>query len=163
MSTRTFFQGLLAQERALFLRVAEAVLEDGLEHRPDPKARCSRELIEHLIGHNLDLIELVDDGVIHHRNQVPFQSIDDAVEQLDNSFAMVIEKLGAIDDDAWLEPAKFVVGDRVIMEAPREQLAWMMLLDSVHHRGQLTTHLRPMGSKVPALYGPSADEEMSAH
>lgn len=163
MSTRAFFQGLLAQERALFLRVAQAVLEEGLEHRPDPKARCSRELIEHLIGHNLDLIELVDDGVIHHRNQVPFQSMDDAVEQLDGSFAMVIEKLGAIDDDAWLEPAKFVVGDQVIMEAPLEQLAWMMLLDSVHHRGQLTTHLRPMGSKVPALYGPSADEEMSAH
>lgn len=163
MSTRAFFQGLLAQERALFLRVAQAVLEEGLEHRPDPKARCSRELVEHLIGHNLDLIELIDDGVIHHRNQVPFRSIDEAVEQLDDSFDMVIEKLGAIDDDAWLEPAKFVVGDQVIMEAPREQLAWMMLLDSVHHRGQLTTHLRPMGSKVPALYGPSADEEMPAH
>jgi uncharacterized damage-inducible protein DinB len=139
------------------------VLEDGLEHRPDPKARSSRELIEHLIGHNLDLAELIDDGVIHHRNQVPFESIDDAVRQLDDSFAVVLEKLGTIDDDAWLEPAKFLVGDHVIMEAPRQKLAWMMLLDSVHHRGQLSTHLRPMGSTVPAMYGPSADEEMMAH
>ena len=163
MSTLAFFQGLLAQERGLFLKVVKAVLEDGLEHRPDPKARCSRELIEHLIGHNLDLAELIDDGVIHHRNQVPFESIDDAVRQLDDSFAVVLEKLGTIDDDAWLEPAKFLVGDHVIMEAPRQQLAWMMLLDSVHHRGQLSTHLRPMGSTVPAMYGPSADEEMMAH
>jgi len=163
MSTRAFFQGLLAQERALFSKVVQAVLEEGLEHRPDPKARCSRELIEHLIGHNLDLIELLDDGVIHHRNQVPFQSIDDAAQKLDDSFAEVIEKLDEIDDDAWLEPAEFLVGDHAIMEAPREQLAWMMLLDSVHHRGQLSTHLRPMGSKVPAMYGPSADEEMTAH
>ena len=163
MTTRGFFQGLLAQERGLFVKVVQAVLEDGLEHRPDPKARCSRELIEHLIGHNLDLAELIDDGVIHHRNQVPFESIDDAVRQLDDSFAVVLEKLGTIDDDAWLEPAKFLVGDHVIMEAPRQQLAWMMLLDSVHHRGQLSTHLRPMGSTVPAMYGPSADEEMMAH
>jgi len=163
MSTLGFYQGLLAQERSLFVRVAQAVLEEGLDYRPDPKARSSRELIEHLIGHNLDLAELMDDCVIHHRNQVPFDSIEDAVEQLDESFAMVLEKLDAIDDEAWVEPAKFLVGEHVIMEAPRQQLAWMMLMDSVHHRGQLSTHLRPMGSKVPAMYGPSADEEMTAH
>jgi uncharacterized damage-inducible protein DinB len=30
--------------------------------------------------------------------------------------------------------------------------------DAIHHRGQLTTYLRPMGSKVPSIYGPSADD-----
>jgi uncharacterized damage-inducible protein DinB len=29
---------------------------------------------------------------------------------------------------------------------------------SVHHRGQLSAYLRPMGSKVPSIYGGSADE-----
>jgi uncharacterized damage-inducible protein DinB len=33
---------------------------------------------------------------------------------------------------------------------------------SIHHRGELATYLRPMGSKVPAIYGPSADEEWKA-
>ena len=33
---------------------------------------------------------------------------------------------------------------------------------SVHHRGQLAAYLRAMGSKVPAIYGDSADEPMSA-
>jgi uncharacterized damage-inducible protein DinB len=33
---------------------------------------------------------------------------------------------------------------------------------SVHHRGELAVYLRPMGSKVPSIYGPSADEEMRA-
>ena len=60
-----------------------AVPEDGLEHRADPKARSARQLIEHLIGHNLDLQELLDDGVIHHRNQVPFDSVETAVQQVD--------------------------------------------------------------------------------
>ncbi len=161
MSTLAFYQGLLTQEREVFLKVVQAVLDEGLEHRPDPKSRCSRELIEHLIGHNLDLVELLDDGVIHHRNQVPFDSVDDAVRQLDASFGSVLEKLGAIEESDWQQPAKFLLGDHLIMEAPREQLAWMMLLDSVHHRGQLSTHLRPMGSKVPSMYGPSADEEMA--
>ena len=36
--------------------------------------------------------------------------------------------------------------------------AWSFLFDIVHHRGQITTYLRPMGSTVPQVYGPSADE-----
>ena len=30
----------------------------------------------------------------------------------------------------------------------------------VHHRGQLSTYLRPMGAKCPAIYGNSFDEKM---
>lgn len=163
MSTLSFFQGQLAKEKSLFVKVVRAVLEDGMEHRPDPKARSSRELIEHLIGHNLDLAELIDDGVIHHRNQVPFESLDDALKQLEESFDVLIEKLGTMDETKWNEAGTFLVGDHVIMEAPREHLAWLLLLDSVHHRGQLSTHLRPMGSTVPALYGPSADDQGEGH
>lgn len=72
------------------------------------RARCSRELVEHLIGHNLDIAELIDDGVIHHR----------------------------MDESLWPSMAKFMVGDRVIMEAPRDVMAWMLRLDSVRPRGQ---------------------------
>ena len=43
------------------------------------------------------------------------------------------------------------------------QLAWILFLDAVHHRGQLSTHLRPMGSTVPSIYGPSADDQGEGH
>lgn len=158
MSSYAFFQGLVAQERSLFTKVVGAVIEEGLDYRPDPKSRCSRDLIEHLMGHNLDLVELFEEGAIHHRNQVPFESLDQAVEQYDDSFAQVLSALGAMGEALWLEPATFFVGDQVVAEGNRESLAWMMLLDAIHHRGQLSTHLRPMGSKVPGIYGPSADE-----
>ena len=41
---------------------------------------------------------------------------------------------------------------------PASPMAWSFLFDIVHHRGQITTYLRPMGSTVPQIYGPSADE-----
>jgi uncharacterized damage-inducible protein DinB len=41
---------------------------------------------------------------------------------------------------------------------PASKMAWGFLFDIVHHRGQITTYLRPMGSTVPQVYGPSADE-----
>ena len=55
MSTPAFFQSFLTQERGLFAKVVGAVPQDGLEYRADPKARSARDLIEHLVGHNLDL------------------------------------------------------------------------------------------------------------
>ena len=43
-------------------------------------------------------------------------------------------------------------------QRPASPMAWSFLFDIVHHRGQITTYLRPMGSTVPQIYGPSADE-----
>lgn len=163
MSTPAFLQGVLGHERGLFRNVISAVLEEGRGHRPDPKARSSQELIEHLIGHGQDLIELLDDGVIHHRNQVPFERVEDAVATLDETLGGVIDRLGSMDEETWMSPAKFMAGEHLIMEAPRMQLAWILFLDAVHHRGQLSTHLRPMGSSVPSIYGPSADDQGEGH
>ena len=43
-------------------------------------------------------------------------------------------------------------------QRPASPMAWSFLFDIVHHRGQITTYLRPMGAKVPQIYGPSGDE-----
>jgi len=41
------------------------------------------------------------------------------------------------------------------------EIAWLIVREEiVHHRGQISTYLRPMGSTVPQIYGPSADEPM---
>jgi len=37
-------------------------------------------------------------------------------------------------------------------------MLWGFLFDAIHHRGQLSSYLRPMGAKVPSIYGPSADD-----
>jgi uncharacterized damage-inducible protein DinB len=47
----------------------------------------------------------------------------------------------------------------VIWESTRGGMAWGMLFDLIHHRGQLSVYIRPMGGKVPSIYGPSGDEQ----
>jgi uncharacterized damage-inducible protein DinB len=49
----------------------------------------------------------------------------------------------------------------MVSEQPVGQFLWFILFDAIHHRGQLSAYLRPMGGKVPAIYGPSADEHGS--
>jgi uncharacterized damage-inducible protein DinB len=158
MSTPGFLHDLLTREQSRFGKVVGAVLEDWLDFRPEPRARSARELIGHLLGHNFDLIELLDDGVIHHRMQMPVESVAAAVRELDDSFGEGLDRLASFGSDRWMEPAEFRVGEQVLFTAPRQMLAWMLFLDAIHHRGQLSTYLRPMGSRVPSIYGPSADD-----
>jgi uncharacterized damage-inducible protein DinB len=163
MTNQQFFAQTFAGEFDRFHNVLAAVPELGLDYKPDPKSRTARELMGHLIGHVQDLIELVDDGVINHRMHVPFGDPASGVALFDEAYTTLLGKLGQISDETWAKPAEFLGGGQLIMTAPTQALMWMLLLDSVHHRGQLSTYLRPMGSKCPNIYGPSADQPMPAH
>lgn len=160
MTNQAFFVQTLNGEFDRFHNVVAALPGDRLDYRHDPKSRSASELVGHLIGHFQDLVELMDDGVINHRMQVPFGSLAEAVDLLDRAVRDAGARLENVSDEAWATPADFRVGDRSIMTAPRQALAWMLLLDAIHHRGQLSTLIRPMGGKVPSIYGPSADTMM---
>jgi len=56
------------------------------------------------------------------------------------------------------KPCKFVMGGKAVSEAPRSQQIADVFTYLAHHRGQLTVYLRLNEPKVPAIYGPSADE-----
>jgi uncharacterized damage-inducible protein DinB len=158
MTNRELFIHRYEAELPIFLRVFAALPADRLDWRPEPVARSAEELIGHLIGHEQDLEELLETGALNHRMQVPFAHLDEAVELFETAHASVVEKARAMDDETWdTEPSRFVVEGQVAYEMPYRDLAWLLRFDSIHHRGQLSTYIRPLGGKVPAMYGPSAD------
>jgi uncharacterized damage-inducible protein DinB len=161
VTNQEFFLQTLSNERERFYNVLSALPAERLDYRHDPVSRSAGDLVGHLIGHVQDAVELIDDGVIHHRVQVPFDTVAQAVATFDASFRELEAKLRNVGDDVWARPAEFRAGDRVIMTAPTQALMWLLFLDSVHHRGQLSTCIRPMGGKVPSIYGPSADTAMA--
>jgi len=66
--------------------------------------------------------------------------------------------VAALDDARWDGPARFKMDGNVVWETTVGDMLWGILFDAVHHRGQLSAYLRPMGAKVPSIYGPSADD-----
>ena len=72
------------------------------------------------------------------------------------------DTVARMDDAAWERNAEFYFGGKKVSNQPVGGFLWFILFDAIHHRGQLTTYLRPMGAKVPAVYGPSADERPSS-
>lgn len=162
MTNREFFVQRCIGEFQKFAAVIEAAPPDRLDYRPHAMSRSAYELIGHLIGHEQDLLELAETGKINHRMQVPFKSLDEGVRAYREAHAALAQKLGAMDEATWESPGQFLVNGQVAYEFPRRDLAWMLLFDGVHHRGQLSTYLRPMGGKVPSIYGPSADTTPAA-
>lgn len=161
MTNREFFFHTCASEFPRFAGVLEATPGDRLDYRPHPRSRSASELVGHLLGHEQDLVELMDTGTIHHRMHVPFGDMAEALRIYRAAHEELKPKVAALDDSAWESMGQFYAGGNLIMEAPRRDLAWMLLFDAVHHRGQLSTYLRPMGGKVPSIYGPSADTMMA--
>ncbi|HEV7798233.1 MAG TPA: DinB family protein [Pyrinomonadaceae bacterium] len=80
------------------------------------------------------------------------------LEALDNAAAGARAAFADAADEHLLTSWRLLARGQVVMEAPR----YVMIQDTInhwaHHRGQMTVYLRLMGAKVPALYGPSADD-----
>jgi uncharacterized damage-inducible protein DinB len=81
-------------------------------------------------------------------------------EALDTNIAKARESLTRTNDDFLLSTDwRLRAGGKVVMEAPRHVVLRDTLNHLAHHRGQLTVYLRLCGQKVPAIYGPSADDQ----
>jgi uncharacterized damage-inducible protein DinB len=80
------------------------------------------------------------------------------LKALDETAAGARSALTKTTDDHLMTPWRLLARGQVVIEAPRH----VMIQDTInhwsHHRGQMTVYLRLMGAKVPALYGPSADD-----
>ncbi len=147
-----------AQELPKFVKVLKAVPEGRLDYRPDPKARTAAELAWLFAQSEGALISLLDTGTIEWKESKPTAGMDSIIAAFEKNAGAVNERLAKLDEPGWEKKGRFLMGDAPAWEESMGGFVWGFLFDSIHHRGQLTTYLRPMGGKVPSIYGPSADD-----
>jgi uncharacterized damage-inducible protein DinB len=82
----------------------------------------------------------------------------DYVEALDKSAADAKAALKSTNEEHLKTKWRLLAGGNVVMELPRHEMLRDTINHWAHHRGQMTVYLRLMGAKVPAIYGPSADD-----
>jgi uncharacterized damage-inducible protein DinB len=83
---------------------------------------------------------------------------DEYVAALDKTSADAVAALRATGEAHLQTPWRLLAGGKVVAEHPRHEMIRDTINHWAHHRGQMTVYLRLMGAKVPALYGPSADD-----
>jgi uncharacterized damage-inducible protein DinB len=142
-------------------QVLAAVKDDNRDYRPDPKSRSAWQLATHIATADVWFVECITNGKFHfdpERNkklEASFTSVDDVVEYYKKNFPEKLRALASMPAADMTENIDFFN----IMN--RSRAAWIGFANnhSIHHRGQLAAHLRALGSKVPNIYGPSADAE----
>jgi uncharacterized damage-inducible protein DinB len=162
----------LSPEQALFLRenalrslksevpttqrVIEAVPADKGDYRPDAVSKSAIELARHVAGAQHLFLEAVVNGAFDFTRggqTAELRTSVDVARWYAETSQQDIERLAA----APVETLTKIVDFRGLFQLPAVAFLEFSMHHVIHHRGQLTMYLRPMGAKVPAIYGESYD------
>ena len=140
------------------LRVIAAVPADQPGYAPDPTSKSALPLVRHIVLDEEWFLNSIADGQF----SAPPKDSDDSsgIRTLQEAAAYYQSKMPAA-----LDRVRGMSGEQLsklidffgMAQLPGVDVLALALKHSVHHRGQLSTYIRPMGGRVPGIYGPSAD------
>ncbi|HEY0672884.1 MAG TPA: DinB family protein [Longimicrobiales bacterium] len=130
-----------------------ARIPEGSDYRPDPKSRTAQEIAWQIVCEEKMIIEALETGKAAWAPPPMPSSMKQVLTEYEKQSANIVQRWNALTHAQWEGELEFFGSSR-----PASPMAWSFLFDIVHHRGQISTYLRPMGSTVPQIYGPSGDE-----
>jgi uncharacterized damage-inducible protein DinB len=135
--------------------VLAAVPADKPDYRPDPNARSAFEMAWHIASAENMFLDAVVTGnfVFGAPRPESIRTTADVASWYAERMAEQIKRIGNMSGDDLARPVDF----RGLLQMPAVQFIELSMRHTSHHRGQLSTYLRPMGAKVPAIYGESYD------
>ncbi|HVB98311.1 MAG TPA: DinB family protein [Candidatus Dormibacteraeota bacterium] len=141
------------------LRVIQAVPSSHFGYRPDTKSKTGLGLVRHIALEDEWLLNCIANGEFAPRpddsDACGIMSPADAAARYKENVPPALDRVRAMSGENLMK----VIDLLGIIQAPGINFLAMAAKHSVHHRGQLSTYLRPMGGKVPGIYGPSADTQ----
>jgi uncharacterized damage-inducible protein DinB len=140
-------------------RVIKAVPPAKCAYRPHPDSRSALELVWHLASCDIWFLdgfmqkqfEMEDDTM-----PADFKDSEEILAWYEDALPPKLAEVKKLPGDFWATPLPFFG----IYNHPAVMYLQFMLFHTIHHRGQLAAYLRPMGAKVPNIYGGSFDEPM---
>jgi uncharacterized damage-inducible protein DinB len=158
--TKTVADFLIADfenEMRTTLRVLGAVPNADLDYRPDPKSKSALALVRHIALEDEWLLNCIANGEFtappDDSDACGIMNPADAIARYKEKVPAALNRVRALPGDKLTN----VIDMFGVIQAPGVNFLAITVKHSVHHRGQLSTYLRPMGGQVPGIYGPSAD------
>jgi uncharacterized damage-inducible protein DinB len=145
----------IQQETETTKKVIAAIPDAKADYRPDPNARTARELALHLANVDVNFLDgIADMNFSKLDTQQKVETSAELVSWYDENMKRGIARVQGMTAEQLMTPIDFYG----IFNMPAVMYLGFLNNHSIHHRGELATYLRPMGSKVPSIYGGSYDE-----
>jgi uncharacterized damage-inducible protein DinB len=161
MTDREFFISRRPEEFKMFQEVLRAMPADKLGYKPHDRSPSAAQIMWMIAKEQEACVQALDNGKVEWQDVAP-PTAPEILSTFEKHWQALDDRLQKADDKLWNRNAQFVYEGKVVDEQPVGKALWFMLFDAIHHRGQLTAYLRPMGGRVPAVYGPSADTQDKA-
>jgi uncharacterized damage-inducible protein DinB len=166
MKLTEFLMAELNREVDRSRRALEQVPEGKYDWKPHEKSMLFGYLANMVatmpmwmaMGINQDELDIApaDGGKMEQKRM---DTSEELIEALDKAAAGAREALEGTTDEHLATSWRLLARGQVVMETPRYEMIQDTINHWAHHRGQMTVYLRLMGAKVPAIYGPSADDK----
>jgi len=158
MTEKEQFLSTMAREFPTTLKVLKAFPTGKAELKPHAKARSARELAWAFVTEE-KACDMALDGALELRKMPkPPATLPEVISTYERAHAAFVERLRRTPEAEMDKTVKFMTGPKQMGDMRKMDVLWFMLMDGVHHRGQLSVYLRMADGKVPSIYGPSADE-----
>src|SRR5204862_5701227 len=105
---------------------------------PDPKSRTAQEIAWQIVCEEKMLIEALESGKAEWAPAPMPPSMKDVAAAYERQSGDVVKRLNTLPDAAWNGQLELFGSQRTA-----SPMAWSFLFDIVHHRGQISTYLRP--------------------
>jgi uncharacterized damage-inducible protein DinB len=146
----------IKNEQRITRSVIEAIPENKGDYRPEENSRSAMDLAWHIVVTEMRFMEAVTAGEFDLSPRPRPEAVRtsaDLVTWYDENFKPRFEALTKLTNEQLLR----VVDFRGMFQLPAVMYLNFLVHHSIHHRGQLSVYLRPIGGKVPAMYGESYD------
>jgi uncharacterized damage-inducible protein DinB len=146
----------LRQEFATTCKVLAAVPAEQCGYKPHERSMSALELAAHIATSEAFFASGVLKGAFEGKAP-EFHTPVEVLAFYNETLPPLLNQLAALPAEKLAAPITFA-----IWTEPAVNFLGLNLRHSTHHRGQLSAYLRPMGARVPSIFGPSADDKMEA-
>ncbi len=162
-SAKQRFLDVNDQEHKITMRLLRAYPTDKLDLRPHHICKTARELawafvMERAMGQMAFRNEFASGRMPMQAPPPPPQDWNKLLSEIENAHRDFQATISGFSEPELDETVKFFVAPKTMGDVSRIDIAWMLLHDQIHHRGQFSIYQRMAGGKVPSIYGPTADE-----
>lgn len=159
VTEKDMFLQTFERECQITTKILKAFPANKADFKPAEKSRTAKELAWNFVGEQA-VADMAFKGKIDFSQPAPRPpaTFPEVIATFEKTYRETMAKVSKASEETLNKMIQFPIGPGKTGDFRVQDVLWTLVMDQVHHRGQLSVYLRLVGAKVPSIYGPTADE-----
>jgi len=137
-----FYKNRFDIENNLTRNILKAIPPDKLDYRPHERSPSTGQIAWTIVRGLYVRVDMASQGTSDVIRD-PHPALAEILNCFEEMSRRHAAQLKSFQVEEWARAGQLRIGDRIAMEGPATDIIWLFHFDEIHHRGQLSTYLRP--------------------